>query len=235
MFRFPFDNDFLKSYRNSILWNHKISINLVSAFLLIGRCLKLDISSKLYNLQPEFMLCTNCSVANCRLEQDDLEDGYHIKIRGYMESIDFLYKNENISKETKCYPLIFMMRNTLELALKRIFYWCSNHSAFSCVSSSKIYSHKIKNVLWKQIKPVILKHGNASDDSMWVINVVEKLIDDLNEKDSRGDAFRYPTSFGLEYKFDKQTIDLENFYRCFKALLAFLRGCYFMLEEVEEI
>ncbi len=235
MFRFPFDNDFLKSYRNSILWNHKISINLVSAFLLIGRCLGLDISSALYNLQPEFMLFTNCSVANCRLEQDDLEDGYYIKIRGYAESIDFLYENKDILKETKCYPLIFMMRNTLELALKRIFYRCNSHIASFQISSSKIYSHKIKNVLWKETKPVILKYGNASDDSMWVINVVEKLINDLNEKDPRGDVFRYPTSFGLEYQFDKQIIDLENFYRCFEALLGFLRGCYFMLEEVEEI
>ena len=46
--------------------------------------------------------------------------------------------------------------------------------------------------------------------------------------------FRYPTTYSLEYKFDKKSIDISNVYKYLKSLINFLDGCDSMLDEIAE-
>lgn len=148
--------------------------------------------------------------------------------------IDYIYKNQQISNKVKLYPLIFMFRNTIELCLKRLFYSRVDNGVPLKIFYSKRKSHYIKKDLWKNVKPVIIKYVNASGEDLAVIDIVEKLLDEINSLDKNGDNFRYPTSYSLEYRIDHKKIDLSNVYTCLKAIINFFEGCDFMLDAIAD-
>ena len=157
-----------------------------------------------------------------------------MKVDGYTSVIDFIYNNQQISKETKFYPLMFMFRNTIELCLKRLFYSTVDNGVPLKVFYSKRKSHLIKKDLWKNVKPVILRYANSSGNDTEIVDIVERLINEINALDKNGDNFRYPTSYSLEYRFDDKILDLNNVYKYFKALINFLDGCASMLDAIAE-
>jgi hypothetical protein len=162
------------------------------------------------------------------------DEGFHVKVTGYSEVIDFIYKNQQISNKTKLYPLIFMFRNTIELCLKRLFYSRVDNGVPLKVFYSKRKSHYIKKDLWKNVKPVIVKYANDSDEDLEIIDIVEKLLDEINSLDKNGDTFRYPTSYSLEYRIDDKKLDLSNVYTYLKAIINFLEGCDSMLDAIAD-
>ena len=92
----------------------------------------------------------------------------------------------------------------------------------------------IKKDLWKNVKPVILRYANSSGNDTEVVDIAERLINEINALDKNGDNFRYPTSYSLEYRFDDKILDLNNVYKYFKALINFLDGCDSMLDAIAE-
>lgn len=238
MFRFPFEDEFLSKYRNKFLDNVDVANNLLQAFALIkkgimeGAVLAEDKFDASY--EPEFFIFAPHGMGNCYLWQGISDEGFHVKVTGYNEVIDFIYRNQLISKETKFYPLMFMFRNTIELCLKRLFYSRVNEGVPLKIFNSKRKSHLIKKDLWKNVKPVILKYANTSGNDILIVDIVERLIDDISSLDKKGDNFRYPTSYSLEYRFDNKYVDLENIYEYFKALINFLDACDYGLDAIAE-
>lgn len=238
MFRFPFEDDFLSKYRDKFLDNVDVANNLLQAFALVKKCIENGIVSEEdefdYNLKPEFFVFASHGFGNCYLWQRISDEGFHVKITGYTEVIDFIYKNQQISNKTKLYPLIFMFRNTIELCLKRLFYSRVDNGVSLKVFYSKRKSHYIKKDLWKNVKPVIVRYANDSGEDLAIIDIVEKLLDEINSLDKNGDNFRYPTSYSLEYRIDDKKIDLSNVYTYLKAIINFLEGCDSMLEAIAD-
>lgn len=238
MFRFPFEDEFLSKYRDSFLDNVDVANNLLQAFSLVKKCIQkgfLDEEDKFDNsLKPEFFVFASHGIGNCYLWQQLSDEGFHVKITGYTAVIDYIYQSQNISKETKLYPLMFMFRNTIELCLKRLFYIRVDDGVPLKVFYSKRKSHLIKKELWKNVKPVILKYANDSGNDIAVVAIVEKMIDDISSLDKNGDNFRYPTSYSLEYRFDNKKVDLANIYEYNKALINFLDGCDSMLNAIAD-
>ena len=72
------------------------------------------------------------------------------------------------------------------------------------------------------------------DKDKETIDSVEKLIEELTKLDKKGDTFRYPTTFGLEYNLDDVKLDISNVYYCLKAIINFLNGCDSMLSAIAE-
>lgn len=206
VFRFPFEDDFLIKYRNKFLDNVNVANNLLQAFALVKKCIEKGIVFEEdefdHNLKPEFFVFTSHGLGNCYLWQKISDEGFHVKVTGYTKVIDYIYKNQQISNKVKLYPLIFMFRNTIELCLKRLFYSRVDNGVPLKIFYSKRKSHYIKKDLWKNVKPVIIKYVNASGEDLAVIDIVEKLLDEINSLDKNGDNFRYPTSYSLEYRID---------------------------------
>lgn len=148
--------------------------------------------------------------------------------------IDYIYKNQQISNKVKLYPFIFMFRNTIELCLKRLFYSRVKDGVSFKVFNSKRKSHCIKKDLWKNVKPVIVKYANDSGEDLAIIDIVEKLLDEIDLIDKNGDNFRYPTSYSLEYRIDNKKLDLSNVYTYLKAIINFLEGCNTMLDVIAD-
>jgi hypothetical protein len=238
MFRFPFEDDFLSKYRDKFLDNADVANNLLQAFALVKKCIENGIISKEDefddNLKPEFFVFASHGFGNCYLWQRISDEGFHVKVTGYSEVIDFIYKNQQISNKTKLYPLIFMFRNTIELCLKRLFYSRVDNGVPLKVFYSKRKSHYIKKDLWKNVKPVIVKYANDSGEDLEIIDIVEKLLDEINSLDKNGDNFRYPTSYSLEYRIDDKKLDLSNVYTYLKAIINFLEGCDSMLDAIAD-
>lgn len=238
MFRFPFEDDFLSKYRDKFLDNVDVANNLLQAFALIKKCIQEGViaeEDKFDNsLKPEFFVFASQGIGNCYLWQSLSDEGFHVKITGYTAVIDCIYQSQDISKETKLYPLMFMFRNTIELCLKRLFYSRVDDGVPLKVFYSKRKSHLIKKDLWKNVKPVILKYASDSGEDIAVVTIVEKMLDDINLLDKNGDNFRYPTSYNLEYRFDNKKVDLANIYEYNKALINFLDACDSMLDAIAD-
>lgn len=238
VFRFPFEDEFLSKYRNKFLDSAAVANNILQAFSLIKKCIQYGVVSSKdkfdMSFVPEFFIFASHGIGNCYLWQNITDNGFHVKVEGYSGSIDFLYKNEELSNEKKIYPLIFMFRNTLELCLKRIFYSRVSKEVPLNIFYSKRKSHLIKKDLWKNVKPVILKYAQESGNDLEVVGIVDTLIEEINSIDKNGDMFRYPTSYSLEYRFDNEKLDLKNVYEYYKSIINFLDGCVFMLDEVAD-
>lgn len=238
MFRFLFENDFLSKYRDKFLDNVDVANNLLQAFALVKKCMEKGIISEVdkfdQNLKPEFFVFASHGLGNCFLWQKISDKGFHVKITGYTEVIDYIYKNQQISNKVKLYPLIFMFRNTIELCLKRLFYSRVNDGVPLKVFNSKRKSHYIKKDLWKNVKPVIVKYAIDSGENLAIIDIVEKLLDEIDSIDKNGDNFRYPTSYSLEYRIDNKELDLSNVYTYLKAIINFLEGCNSMLDAIAD-
>ena len=238
VFRFPFEDDFLSKYKDKFLDNVYVANNLVQAFTLIKKCIERgNISENVEcdcNLKPDFFVFSSYVFGNCHLWQELSDEGFHVKITGYTKVIDYIYKNQQISNKVKLYPLIFMFRNTIELCLKRLFFSRVNDGVPEKVFKSKRKSHYIKKDLWENVKPVIVKYARDLYYDLAEVDIVEKLLNEINALDKKGDTFRYPTSYSLEYRFDNVKIDLSNVYIYLRAIINFLEGCDLMLDAIED-
>lgn len=238
MFRFPFEDEFLKQYRDKFLDNVDVTNNILQAFSLVKKCLEEGIvfenDSFDKNLKPEFFVFASHGIGNCYLWQPVSDDGFYVKVRGYILVIDYIFNNQEIELGIKTYPLLFMFRNTLELCLKRLFYSRVDEGVPLKIFNTKRRSHLIKKDLWKNVKPIILKYANAQDDDISLIDIVEKQLDTINSIDKNGDNFRYPTGYNLEYRIDNITLDLKNVYEYLSAIINFLDGCNSMLDAISD-
>ena len=236
MFRFPFEDEFLSKYRDMFLDNVDVANNLVQAFGLVYKCMQKGEILEAFdsNFKSKFFVFASHGIGNCYLWQRVSDEGFHVKITGYNAVIDYIYNNQNILPEVKIYPLMFMLRNTIELCLKRLFYSRVEKGVTLKVFNSKRRSHLIKKDLWKNVKPVIERYARVSDSDLEMIEIVGGALCTIDQIDKNGDMFRYPTTYSLEYKFDKKSIDISNVYRYLKSLINFLDGCDSMLEEIAE-
>lgn len=238
MFRFPFEDEFLSKYRDKFLDNVDVANNMLQCYALVKKCIERGIVTEndVFNekLSPEFFAFASHGIGNCYLWQGISDEGFHVKVTGYSKVIDYIYWNRNITNEDKLYPLIFMFRNAIELCLKRLFYSRVDNGVPLKVFNSKRKSHLIKKDLWKNVKPVIVKYGDDSGEDSKVIDIVEQMLNEIDALDKKGDTFRYPTSYSLEYCFDNKKLDLCNVYIYLKSIIIFLDACDCMLSVIAE-
>ena len=101
MFRFPFEDEFLSKYRDKFLNNVDIANNLLQCFALVKKCIEKGIVLKEdefdSKLKPEFFVFASHGIGNCYLWQRISDEGFHVKVTGYSEVIDYVYQNQNIT------------------------------------------------------------------------------------------------------------------------------------------
>lgn len=238
VFRFPFEDKFLSKYRDKFIDNVDVANNMLQASALIKKCIEYgsENGNNAFNsqLKPEFLIITSHGIGNCYLWRRVLDNGFYVKITGYMEVADYIFQNNNLSVDDKLYPLMFMLRNTLELCLKQLFYSQVDNGVPSHVFFSKKKSHLIKKDLWKNVKPMIVHYANEQNQDTDVIDIVEEQLNQIDKIDKNGDNFRYPTSYSLEYRFDCVTLNLKNVYEYMRTPINFLDSCGSMLNEIAD-
>ncbi len=239
MFRFQFEDEFLVQFRDEFLDNVAVANNMVQAFALIKKCINCGIhdsnSEFDISLEPSFLILASHGIGNCYLWEPISDNGFHTKITGYTQVADFIYYNcDNITLVEKLYPLIFMLRNAIELCLKRLFYAGVDNGIPRHIFFSKRRSHLLKKDLWKNVRPMIQHYANESNEDLKVIDIVETEILELDALDKNGDCFRYPTSYSLEYRYNGKKVDVKNIFEYMRAIINFLKGCDSMLDAISD-
>lgn len=239
MFRFPFDDVFLSQYRDKFLDNVDVANNLLQAFDLVEKCINCGITSpdSVFDtsLTPSFFVFASHGYGNCYLWQPISDEGFFLKVQGYNDVAQFLFEQcPNISLDEKTYPLLFLLRNSIELGLKRLFYSRVEHGLCPKIFFSKRNSHRIKKDLWKSVRPTIEYYANETGEDISVLDLVETYISEIESLDKNGDGFRYPTSYSLEYRLDDKDFDILNMYGFMLGIINFVNGCSAMLENISD-
>ncbi len=239
LFRFPFQDNFLSQYRDMFLCIADMGNNLIQCFSLVVKCISKGVSSTLTEFdkerEPKFLQFSTHGVGNCHLWESLTGDGFHKQVVGYSEVAEYLfYECGDISNEQKAFPLMFLLRNSIELGLKRMFYKSISFRVPRHIFISKRNSHLLYKDLWKYTRPLIEHYAQVSGQDFEVISIVEKHINELSSIDKNGDLFRYPTNYSLEYTFNNKDIDLLNVYKFMQSIFYFLNSCEYVFSEIEE-
>lgn len=239
MFRFPFDEDFLMQYRDKFIDVVDVANNLIQAVNLLNKCIdkgavtpgnEFDKS-----LMPDFFVFANHGIGNCYLWQSFFDDGFHAKYTGCHDIAHLLFDEcQDVSWKNKIYPLLFLLRNTIELCLKQILYIRVDNGVGKRIFQSKRFSHKIKKDLWKAVRPVIEYYARETNNDLSVIALVETQLYEIDSVDVSGDNFRYPTSYSMEYRIDNITVDVKNIFMYMMGIIEFLNGCTSMLSSIAD-
>ncbi|MGL5550492.1 MAG: hypothetical protein ACRDD4_12410 [Culicoidibacterales bacterium] len=235
VFRFPFEDDFLKQYQNSFISNIDTANNMIRAFKLVEKCLECKDDEINIESNPEFFVMANHGNGNCYFWQGSSDNGFYVKVTGYMEVANFIFENNGSSNNQKLYPLLFILRNAIELCLKHIFYV----SFLYTVDSSEKYlakrrSHEIKKDLWQCVAPIIRKVTTEQEVDLSLIDIVEEALYQVDLIDRKGDVFRYPTNYSLQYTINDRFIDVENVYTYMIAIVHFLDSFNIMHQSILE-
>lgn len=235
VFRFPFNEKFLEKYRDSYLDIIGIGNNILQAFCLVKKIIekgKVKEGEEFDNkLSTDFILLTENGIGNCYLWQPITDDGFYVKINGFRYVAEFLFNSNSISNPDKCLPLLFVLRNTLELCLKRLLYCKVDIKAPNPKMFSKRKSHDLME-LWKAINPILIQYTSSSD--IHLITVIEKNLQFLNSIDRQGFAFRYPTTYSLQYVLNNAHIDIKNVFEYMISLINFFESCDMMLDSIAD-
>lgn len=238
LFRFPFEDEFLSENKNKCLEIVDVTNNLIQAFSLIKKCINcgiVDFEEAFDDtLEPKFLILAPNAIGNCYLWQPLSDSGFHVKVMGYVAVSEYVYSTEELQLEEKLYPMMFLLRNGLELCLKRLFYSRVSHGVPKHTFFSKRKSHLIKKDLWKNVKPIIEYYSNDINNDKQQIDIVEKALYQIDDVDKKGDVFRYPATYSFEYKLNKINVDLKYAYEYIRAIINFLEGCDSMLDAMAD-
>lgn len=238
LFRYPFKDDFMKQYNNKALDVCSMSNKLIYCYSTLNKMIfgewfdevKLDIEE-----EPQFIQLAITGIHNCYLWDSPWDDGFHKQIMGYSEVATFLFEKFKESKDSGVfYPMVFLMRNAIEIGLKRLLHIQMEQGVEAHIARSKMNSHLLYKDLWNSIKPMLVHYSKEDNQDEKTLDLAEEYIKVLNSLDKNGDMFRYPCSFNSEYKFNNEDIDVENFYNYLLAIFNFIDSCDSWLDNIKE-
>ena len=234
LFRFPFNDEFLDKYRNDFIDVVDTANSIVKAFDIVYKfkTREGEINCQCYNeVKPVFLSMSNHGIGNCSLWESAREGGFARKIEGYMDVADYLfYCCPQIDMNAKLYPIMFLVRNAVELGLKR-FYSVNLTQGIICKGVKN--SHELSE-LWKHAYPMLLFYARESDEEISVLQFANKAIRAFRLLDKNGDMFRYPCTYSFEYKLNNTNFNALRKYEYYMGLADFLDNCNWMLKSIEE-
>lgn len=237
LFRYPFKDDFMRQYGDKALDIWRMGNRLIYCYSTLNKMIfsewfneiKLDISE-----EAEFIQLAITGKNNCYLWDSPNDNGFQRQIRGYSEVATFLFEKFKESKdEGLFYPIVFLMRNAIEIGLKRLLHIQMKQGIDENIIRRKRNSHLLYKDLWNSIKPMLVYYSKEDNQDEKELDLAEKYIKDLSSIDKNGDMFRYPCSFSHEYKFNDEDIDVENFYSYLIGLFNFIDCCDSWLDEIK--
>lgn len=112
LFRFPFEDDFLATYRNVFLDVINMVNSMLQAYGVIQKCLKIPEGERIDRFDDlrssDFLQFAHHGLGNCYLWESITGDGFHKQVMGYGKVAEFLFCECNdVSKKEKAYPIFF--------------------------------------------------------------------------------------------------------------------------------
>ena len=237
-FRYPFSSTFLERNANVHLDISAIVNRLENAHMIIDKCLANDCNHENEldsSLSTSFFSITDEELGNCFIWKSHNETGtftdydYYIKIRGFIDTADLLIKNNNLSCNTKIYPILFLCRHSIELCMKRILFY-SIKSDNQIVDKLKKPSHSLLKI-WNKVNNCFDILRETLPNCKNGLDEIYKRIIELHNIDKNGDSFRYPTNLDLDYRFNNKTLDFNIIYMFMISTFGFFDACFHAINE----
>lgn len=238
LFRYPFKDDFMQQYGDKALDVWHMGNQLIYCYSTLNKMIfgewfdevELDLEE-----EPQFIHLAMTGINNCYLWDSPWGDGFHKQVTGYSEVATFLFEKFKESKdEVLFYPIVFLMRNAIEIGLKRLLHIQMEQSVDEHIIRRKRNSHWLYKDLWNSIRPMLVHYSKEDNQEEGTLDLAERYIKSLNSLDKNGDMFRYPCSFSNEYKFNDEEIDVENFYSYLLGLFHFIDSCDLWLDNIKD-
>ncbi len=186
--------------------------------------------------QPTFISFANSGINNCCLWNSPWDSGFHKQITGYSEVAGYLFDKFKVSKNERLfYPIVFLMRNAIEIGLKRLLHMSVENKVDDKVIRGKMNSHKLYKDLWGSVKTMLQQYSKEDNQDESTLDLIEDYIIVLDKIDKQGHVFRYPSSYSHEYKFNDEEIDVENFFKYLLALFHAIDSLDSWLEHIKEV
>lgn len=239
LFRYPFKDQFMQKYGDKALDVWHMGTRLMHCYSAINKMIfGVWFENQVIELNevPEFIDLAVSGMHNCMLWSSPWDSGFHKQITGYSEVAKFLFDEFSDSKNIELfYPIVFLMRNAIEIGLKRLLHMKMEESVEERLIIRNRNSHKLYNDLWKSVKPMLLHYSQEDNQKESTLDIVESYINALDNMDKHGDVFRYPASYSHEYKFNNEEIDVEHFFMYLLALFHAIDSFDAWLDNIRDI
>ena len=239
LFRYPFKDVFMEQYGDKALDICHMGNRLIYCYTTLNKMIfggwydeeLLDLEE-----EPSFISLANSGMHNCYLWNSPWDSGFHKQITGYSEVARCLFDKFKVSRDERLfYPIVFLMRNAIEMGLKRLLHMRVEQKVDDKVISGKRNSHKLYKDLWKSVKTMLQHYSEEDNQDESTLDLVEAYIIVVDDIDKQGDVFRYPSSYSHEYKFNGEEIDVENFFQYLLALFHAVDSFDSWLEHIKEV
>lgn len=160
-------------------------------------------------------------------------------IHGYKSAADELVAHLKIRRsigysDTIIFPVIFLYRQSIELALKETYFFYSKASLNEKIGAVKKIQHQLVP-MWNEVKKLLLEESCGSSDVEDIENA-EVYIKQFSELDKSSFRFRYPiTKDFTPTNSEKQRINLVNLKDRMDEIHAFLRASINCLDDARRI
>lgn len=236
LFRYSFKDEFLLQYEDEFLDIVVMANRLLQCYKILSKCILRHVyEENEINLEeiPEFLSFSSHGIGNCYLWESPYGNGFYKQVTGYSNTGEFLFRLYQQERDTcYVYPMIFLLRNAIELGLKQLLYANTDIRINERKIKQIKNTHLLYKELWLNIKPILTHYGKKQGYDLKELDIAEKYLREVNALDKNGDTFRYPFTYSFEYKWNNKLIDVENVCIYLQSIFNFLDGCNSMLDDI---
>ena len=242
LFRYPFSEAFLENYNNGFLDIVEMVNGLINAYTILAKEYEGDPHCIIHgdvSLPASYIVPTNAGINNCYLWEPVAGNRYTKQITGYSEAAYELYQQflsiqDSDRDSLQIMPILFLLRNCVELQLKELLYIEVEHKVDDVKLGQITKSHILYKKLWKTLRPVLEYYGSERGEDNTTLVVLDHHIQELSRIDKNGDMFRYPFSYNLQYRLCDKPIDIDKAVCWMLSIVDTLNGCSNMLSEIKD-
>ena len=237
LFRYPIKDGYLNQFNDDFLDIAEMANTIDQCYSIIHRCVDAKHDPQRFatnidlSLTPTALVFAAHGIGNCMLYTSPWDDGFYPQVQGFSNIAYFLL--DKLPKDHWSFlPIAYLNRHAIELVLKRIL--LSRTSVNVCMQQQhhKRKSHCLYQDLWVSVKGMVTHYARANSYDLSMISIADAYIKDLSALDKKGDRFRYPTDYGLQYHLQLTQVDYYHAVHWLISIFNFLAGCSDMLEAV---
>jgi len=239
LFRYPIKDGYLSQYKDEFLDIVDMANSIDQCYAIIFKCAAPKHSPQKYSADIDLSHKANVlffashGFGTCMLYTSPWDEGYHSHIQGYSEIAYFLL--DKLDKSHWSFlPIAFLLRHAIELALKSMLLSRTETNVSEHIQSGKRRSHVIYQDLWKSVKDMVEYYAKSMGYDLRIVNLADVYLSKLSKLDKKGDKFRYPTNYGLEYHLQLKKIDFYQAVYWLISIFNFVNGCSNMLDAAYE-
>ena len=234
LFRYPIKDGYLKHYNDDFLDIVDMANSIEQCYSIIYKCVTVTYSNSInLYLEPRVLFFASHGLGNCMLHTSQWDEGYYSQIKGYSNTAYFLLSQLD-KNHWSFLPIAFLIRHAIELSLKCMLFSRTEINVSEKVQCNKRKSHIIYKVLWKSVKDMIEHYAKLMGADLDVVYLADKYLSKLSKIDKKGDKFRYPTNYGLEYHLQLKQIDYYQAIYWLISIFNVVNGCVDMLDAAFE-